>query len=188
MKRNKINILIVLLCFTTLLLAACNNETKESNSNDFTDCEIFMSQDLLVNCIDNTDIDAIFINSHDLTVLNIWATYCSPCIEEMPVLEKLANEDPDNLAIIGLVSDVYNMDGTINEKQLELAESIINKVGLTYPVLLANDQIREKLLSLIQAVPTTLFIDSNGKVVGSKVGSMDEDTWRKTISEYKIAK
>ncbi len=64
-----------------------------------------------------------------LTMVNVWATYCNPCLQEMPGLGELAAEyDTEEFQIIGIISDVRE-----GERQ-ELAESLIQQTGASYPI------------------------------------------------------
>ena len=145
--------------------------------------EFFAQQDLNLQCTDGRTIDQAFIKSHDLTIVNIWATFCGPCIEEMPVLEKISRENPDKIAVTGLLGDAYNDDGSIDDQQLTLGNYIIEKTGVTYPVLLADEKMQRLILGPVQAFPTTLFVDNTGRIIATKIGKMDEAGWRDAIDQ-----
>ena len=113
-----------------------------------------------------------------LTMVNVWATYCNPCLNEMPGLGELAAEhDPAEFQIIGVVSDV-----TEGEDQ-ELVESLVRETGAGYTHLLANDSIGQALLSGVSAVPTTFFFDGEGAYLGGVVGSAEKSDWEELIHE-----
>ena len=59
----------------------------------------------------NTATESIFTEK-DLTVLNIWGTFCGPCIGEMPELGEWAKEMPDNVQIVGLIIDINGEEDT----------------------------------------------------------------------------
>ena len=111
-----------------------------------------------------------------LTMVNVWATYCNPCLNEMPGLGELAAEyDPSEFQIIGIVSDV--MEG----EDQTLAESLVQETGAAYLHLLANDSIGQVILSSVSAVPTTFFFDGEGAYLGGVVGSAEKTTWEEII-------
>ena len=62
----------------------------------------------------------------DLTVINIWGTYCNPCIDEMPDLAEWSTSMPENMQLIGLVSDLSSAD---DAETLELAQMICEATG-----------------------------------------------------------
>jgi thiol-disulfide isomerase/thioredoxin len=123
----------------------------------------------------NTVSQEIFTQSK-LTMVNVWATYCNPCLSEMPGLGELAAEyDPAEFQIIGIVSDVWE-----GEDQT-LVESLIQKTGADYLHLLANDSIGQAILSSVSGVPTTFFFDGEGAYLGGVVGSAEKEKWEEIV-------
>ena len=119
----------------------------------------------------------IFTHSK-LTMVNVWATYCNPCLREMPGLGELAAEyDGSEFQIIGVVSDVRE-----GEDQA-LVERLVQETGADYPHLLANDSISQAILSGVNAVPTTFFFDGEGAYLGGVVGSAEKSDWEGLIHE-----
>ena len=111
-------------------------------------------------------------------MVNVWATYCNPCLREMPGLGELAAEyDRSEFQIIGVVSDV-----TEGEDQT-LVESLVQQTGAQYTHLLANDSIGQAILSSVDAVPTTFFFDQEGAYLGGVVGSAEKSDWEDLIHE-----
>lgn len=113
-----------------------------------------------------------------LTMVNVWATYCNPCLNEMPGLGELAAEyDRSEFQLIGIVSDVREgADQT-------LVESLVQQTGANYTHLLANDSMDQALLSSVSAVPTTFFFDQEGAYLGGVVGSAEKSDWEELIHE-----
>ena len=123
----------------------------------------------------NTVSQEIFTQSK-LTMVNVWATYCNPCLSEMPGLGELAAEyDPAEFQIIGIVSDVWE-----GEDQT-LVESLIQKTGADYLHLLANDSIGQAILSSVSGVPTTFFFDGEGAYLGGVGGSAEKEKGEETV-------
>ena len=113
----------------------------------------------------NTVTNEIFYGK-DLTVVNIWGTYCNPCIDEMPDLAEWSAAMPENVQLIGLVCDLHSMDDV---ETLEFAKEICEATGAdVYTSLVANDDFTE-LLSGIIGVPTTFFVDGTGAIVGDPI-------------------
>ena len=107
--------------------------------------------------------DSIFAQA-DLTVLNIWGTYCSPCVSEMPELAAWANELPENVQLLGLVVD----SGSVTDIPHDMAAKILESSGATFTNLLYNESL-EPQLSEIDGTPTTLFLDSQGNQVHAPI-------------------
>lgn len=116
--------------------------------------------------LEGNAVDQSILEDYDLTMVNVWATYCTPCLQEMPDLGELASEYEDKgVQILGLVSDVLNSDGTISDSQVETAQEIVEETGASYQHLLPSADLLG-LLSQIYGVPTTFFVDSEGNQVG----------------------
>lgn len=119
----------------------------------------------------------IFLQSR-LTMVNVWATYCNPCLNEMPGLGELAAEyDPSEFQLIGIVSDVWE-----GEDQT-LVEELVQETGADYTHLLVNDSVGQALLTGVSSVPTTFFFDGEGAYLGGVVGSAEKSDWEELIHE-----
>ena len=132
--------------------------------------------------LEGNTLDQSILADYDLTMVNVWATFCGPCINEMPDLGELAAEYADKgVQIIGLVSDTMDSDGTISDSQVETAKEIVAEPGADYRHLLPSDDLLG-ILSQIYAVPTTFFVDSEGVQVGDAiVTAQSKKKWIETI-------
>ncbi len=116
-----------------------------------------------------------------VTMLNIWGTYCYPCLSEMPDLGRLAKDFADSdFQMIGLVCDVDDPESATGQTAL----SQIAETGADYTHLLATVDVIRNVMFDVYAVPTTLFLDSEGKLLCSAVvGSNSYETWAAAIEE-----
>ena len=132
------------------------------------------------------EIDKTIFEGHDLTVINVWATSCKPCLSEMPELAKLSDEYEQNggqVQIIGLCTDLVVMDANRVDSQIELANQIVELTGADYTHLVPDDEMLNFLMENIIGVPTTFFVDSQGKEVGeSVIGARDQAAWQEEIN------
>lgn len=132
------------------------------------------------------EIDKTIFEGHDLTVINVWATSCKPCLSEMPELAKLSDEYEQNggqVQIIGLCTDLVDMDANRVDSQIELANQIVELTGADYTHLVPDDEMLNFLMENIIGVPTTFFVDSQGKEVGeSVIGARDQAAWQEEIN------
>ena len=103
-------------------------------------------------------------------MVDFWATWCGPCKVEIPWFEKLHDEYAgQGLEILGVSTDDLDRDDAaklFTEKR-DIAD-FVSKMHMNYPVLLGEDTVEDKWG--IDAMPTTFFIDRNGKIVASTVG------------------
>ncbi|MBQ7934005.1 MAG: TlpA family protein disulfide reductase [Lachnospiraceae bacterium] len=116
-----------------------------------------------------------------LTMLNIWATYCNPCLSEMPDLGAIAAAyDPAEFQMYGIISDVTaeSEDAVIQE-----AMDLIEQTGAAYPHLLLNESLYINLVGAASAVPTTFFVNQKGEVLGYVVGARSKEVWEEVINE-----
>lgn len=115
-----------------------------------------------------------------LTMVNVWATYCNPCLREMPALGELAQAyDAGDFKIIGIISDVPE---NADEEVIGIAEELIEQTGAAYTHLLINESIYNALLTDVAAVPTTFFFDENGILLDTVVGAMEKSAWEEKIN------
>ena len=134
----------------------------------------FKSTDLTGNEV----TDEIFATA-DVTVVNVWGTFCGPCIGEMPDLQTMADELPANAQLIGMVIDAAPGD----EEMISTAVDICNETGVTYTNILASDSVME-ILGGIAAVPTTFIVDSEGKLVCDPIVGADVEAYKKAVNDY----
>ena len=122
-----------------------------------------------------------------LTMVNVWATFCQPCIQELPDLEELNNEwKSQGIQIAGLLSDVTYGDGTYDQTNWDLGKSIIKEKGVTYTNIMCDVTSFQDKIS-VDAVPTTFFVDQNGKMVGKvQIGSVSKEEY-KALAEEALA-
>ena len=122
---------------------------------------------------------------HKLTMINVWATYCSPCLQEMPELGELSKEYKDKgVQIIGIPIDTLEQDGTWSQSQVANAASLASQTGADYLHILPSQDLIQAGLSDIYAVPTTFFVDSSGNVTGDTyMGSKSKKEWEKVIDQ-----
>lgn len=116
---------------------------------------------------------------HDLTMINVWATYCGPCINEMPDLGAISREYADQgFQIVGLIVDIQDRTGKILPDGLELALEIVDETGAGYTHIVPVAEMYGGALGGVNAVPTTFFVNSEGVQVGETyIGSRSKDAW-----------
>lgn len=116
-----------------------------------------------------------------LTMLNIWGTYCNPCLKEMPDLGEIAaSYDKADFQIMGIICDVQ--EGA-DERTIENAKALIEETGANYPHLLLSDSLYMNLVGGTDAVPTTFFVNQKGEVLGYIVGANSKEGWVELIEQ-----
>lgn len=119
--------------------------------------------------LEGNEVTKEFFKNKQLTVVNFWGTFCGPCISEMPELEELYQKYSDKVQFLGIVGDIQGTDDT---KHIELAKTIIEKAGVTFPSLIPNDTFKGQLQGII-GFPTTIFVDMEGNIIGEPIVGSD---------------
>ncbi len=127
-------------------------------------------------------------SKYDLTMVNVFATWCTACVKEIPDLVKLKDAMADKgVNIVGIVTDTRDKEGE-NAEAIKKAQLIHEKTHSNYCYLQPDESNFNGRLNWIQALPETFFVDSKGQIVGeSYSGSRDFDGW-KEIVEAELAK
>ena len=98
-------------------------------------------------------------------VINFWATWCAPCLQEIPEFIKLQAEyQARGLQFIGVA---------IDEKQP--VQEYLQRVGINYPVMVAGDAgiaVSQELGNVINALPFTLIVNQAGQIVHRQPGEL----------------
>ena len=124
------------------------------------------------------------IKKADLTLVNVFATWCTACIQEIPDLEKIYEEYKDKgLNIAGVIMDTVDASGE-NKEAMEKSHALKNKLGITYDLIKPDKTMMNGRLEGIYALPETFFVDKEGKIVGDAIsGSHDYEGWKKIVEE-----
>ncbi|WP_157338800.1 TlpA family protein disulfide reductase [Paenibacillus lutrae] len=101
-------------------------------------------------------------------IINFWASWCAPCKEEAPALAKLHDRYGSDVQILAV--NLTLMDSP------EKAQAFSTHYGFKFPVLLDTEGDASAAYR-IQPIPSTFFVDKNGKVTGTVLGVLDEQGW-----------
>jgi len=122
---------------------------------------------------------------YSLTLVNVWGTFCGPCLDEMPSLGELHKEYVSKgINIVGIVVDVQDEDMNVIEDQRELAKEIASGTGAEYTHLLISEEMIDSVLNQFDAIPASFFVDSDGNIVSEfYIGSREKEDWVTIIEE-----
>jgi thiol-disulfide isomerase/thioredoxin len=94
-------------------------------------------------------------------LLNFWATWCAPCLQEMPDLNRLHQDlEDEGVAVIGVSTD---------EGGPEAVRAAVENLGIAYPVILDDGTLSDHLGG-VYALPTTFIVDAQGNVTSRIIG------------------
>jgi len=107
-------------------------------------------------------------------LVNYWATWCPPCLEEIPDLIALHGNRKNNIVVIGIALDYRNP-----KQVIEFAEGLL----VNYPIVLGTAQIVNQI-GPVQGLPTTYLYNPAGKMVAQQVGAIT----REAVESYIASK
>lgn len=164
-------------------------DTDESGKTEDQGSAVDTERTLTPAPLSNLELTDQFGNTHSLAdykgkviFLNFWATWCGPCRNEMPDIQKLYDEysaqgEDAEVVILGIAGPGIGQEGSAEEIADFMTEN-----GYTYPVLM--DTSGEMFTQYgISAFPTTFMIDKDGNVYGYVPGQMTEDIMRSIIDQ-----
>ena len=106
-------------------------------------------------------------------LINYWATWCPPCLEEIPDLIALHDDKKNNLVVIGVAVDYRS------QKQVtDFADGLL----VSYPIVLGTPKVINQIAP-VQGLPTTYLFNPEGKMVAQQTGAIT----RKSVEDF-IAK
>jgi peroxiredoxin len=134
----------------------------------------FLAPDLTLTALDGSSIRLSDLRGKNV-LLNYWVTWCIPCMDELPILSQLSLEYQGQNVVILAVNG-------IEQDQLGAVQQLVSDMGLAQPVLLDEN---ESLWTtyLVQFLPTSFFIDTQGVIRHIMLGSAPEDVIRTKLDQ-----
>ena len=124
-------------------------------------------------------------SDYDLTLVNVFTTWCSPCVKEIPELQELYKEMKDKgVGVAGVVLDTTDEKGNQDEEAVKKAGILQEKTKAEYPFLTPDTTMMNGRLQGISAFPETFFVDKDGNIVGDTyTGSHTLDEWKEIVEK-----
>ena len=178
-KRSKLRFLIPLALVLTAAFVACSGgaDSASSSTNTFNDANLSNTEDLApdfsITMFQGQDVvGGQEVKFHDLVgqkpiVLNFWAGLCPPCRAEMPDLQAFNDKFEDRALVLGI--DLGLPFGLGSQQD---AQDLLDELGVTYPAGSTNDVDVARLYEVL-GMPTTVFIDAQGKIFNKWTGALN---------------
>lgn len=185
----------LLLLLLTLCLVGCGkttdndiNVTSETVKADSVETDVNSTEPqepyvltFTASTIDGEEMSSDILSESKLTMINVWATYCNPCLKEMPDLGEIAaSYDKADFQLIGIVSDVNDRS---SDKEIQNAKDLIAQTKANFPHLLLNESLYMNLVGAVDSVPTTFFLNNKGEMLGYLIGAREKESWVAIIDE-----
>ncbi len=136
--------------------------------------------------LDGRLVDESIFKDNKLTMINLWGTFCGPCLSEMPDLGELNRENKEKgLQIVGIITDMqFSKDNTFDSNIVSTAKELREMTKADYLHLTPSYDLYYAKLQYVSGIPETIFVDSEGNLVGkSYMGARSKDAWQKIIDE-----
>ena len=154
-----VNNVVFITCFVTVSYA-CHLNRKPT--------PILLDQDGYDLSFKNSAGDSVTLKQFKgkVVLINLWATWCAPCLAEMPSLDRLYKHFQGNSRIVFLAVD---MDGNLRS-----SAKFLRKRNYTLPLYQLNSNLPRDLSTT--GIPTTIILDKTGKLVHKHIGGMNFDS------------
>lgn len=179
--RQKAGLFFALIIMISFSISSCSvvpKSTSSENQQEQKSAVVFSGTDMSGSTIDAKSI----FSENKVTMVNVWATYCQPCIQEMPELQQLSEEQTEDVAVIGILSDAVDSSGDVIQENVALGKQILEEQSVSYQNVVCDiTQLQDQIS--IDAVPTTFFVDQQGCLIGEvQVGSVSKEEYQKMIN------
>ena len=117
-------------------------------------------------------------------VVNFWATWCAPCVKEIPDIAEFAKEQGDKVRVVGIALDWVEGDKPTANDERKI-KAFAKKVAHTYPLVLGSVA-TEKVFGKVKGLPKTIVYGPDGKVVFEKTGPVTKQLLTRVVNGEKI--
>lgn len=152
-------------------------DNKNTNTGGMKKFPTFEGKDL-----DGNKVDDKIFSKNKVTLVNFWFNGCSPCVAELPALNKL-NESIKKKggSVIGINTETLSGDREV----IDMSKTILKKQGVSYQNIYFDSESKAgKFASTIEAFPTSVLVDQDGNIIGEPiVGGIDNDKVLKEVEK-----
>ena len=132
--------------------------------------------------LDGKEMTGADFAGEKLTVLNVWATWCPPCISELPHLQEVSEAYADKgVTVVGVMHDGINRLFEPQEDVIKTGKALLADAGADYTIILPDATLINGPISTMQYFPTTFFINAGGEIIKTIIGGKDAAGWGKEI-------
>ncbi|MFT6406599.1 MAG: thiol-disulfide isomerase/thioredoxin [Arenicella sp.] len=169
----------VLLLFIAIVAFAVGIAVNTSRTEPVSEASVLLTAQLETSTPGTgaSGTDTVENQLTEVTLVNFWATWCSPCREEMPLFETMYRlHQKDGFTVVGVAID--------NPSR---SQPFLDSMDISYPILYAENtgmQLLEKTGNSQGLLPYSLLLNKDGKVLDQVLGKIDEAQIQAWLSEY----
>lgn len=159
-------------------------ETEKGTIAEETEAETLSAfADMSTTDLEGNTVDSTIFADQKVTLINVWNVGCTPCVREIPELDKLNREYAgQGAAVLGLY---YDFGQGISEDEMAQINAIIEDAGASYTQLRFDGTLAESgMIEEIMVFPTTYVVASDGEILGVLEGARDFDGWKKIVDYF----
>lgn len=178
---------IVLILLAVLVMANLNWQGQLTGKTSPID-EVDIFKDFTLQTLDGEPYSADELREYDLVIVDIWATWCFHCVEDMPAMAKFSDAlsvlfPGKKVLYLGICTDIVDTNGKTNEALLQTAREISQKAEVHYPQLVADKDFNERFTNrYVSGLPTLFYLDGSGNVI-HETGSLSQSGFVLKINE-----
>ena len=176
-------IITIAMCFVLIMsFAACNKRANTGSGidekNPISDTNV---PEFKAKTLSGDEISNDVFKNNNLTLVNLWASWCEPCVAELPEFQKLYEAYKDKgINVIGLIAEKKLDSAGIDE-----CKQVVEKSKVNYTNIVADKNLYDSIISKFDYVPVTLLVDSEGKILEKFIpGSTDYEALEALVKDY----
>ena len=145
MKKTLLIVLIAAIAIATVFSSSATGTFKDIDVTDYT----------------GKRVTGEIFKDYDITMVNVFTTWCTWCIKEMPDMVKLAKDMPEQSNLIAVCADAFDAPSDL--------KAIMETYKVDFPVLKMTDK-QVSAISMIIGYPTTFFVGRDGSILDTMIG------------------
>ena len=168
---KRITILLI-----ALVLSGCSNSDPVAQTGEVISCESVTTdksvlKGIALECVDGSP-GAIIESLRGPMVLNVWGSWCTTCLDEMPEFVSFYSKAKGKVQLVGVA---------VEEASLANSQRFIEENGMTWPNYYDRDNKTRGYFGM--GVPVTWFIDTSGNVAYKKIGAIKSESELVALTE-----
>ncbi len=182
MRKNITRILFCIIFTAALILSACSGNANSSQNDSTKDSAQTSDNEVKNNTSDSETEEKVLATDFEVTLVggdtvklsdylgqkvlvNFWATWCGPCVQEMPAFQRLSEDYPDDVVILAV-----NCGDSAKD-----VEDFVQENGYTFNIAI-DESLAVSSLYPTSSIPLTLIVDEEGYITYASYGAADADT------------